>query len=117
MKNVLLILGIILTLAFSCKDQGPDLICNVNNPTEDLPWLKSEIERRKQSQNDISKYFYIEQGEYNGQTVFIYNNCCPMCNTILSVYDCNGKKLFDLDSTIEIKNIKKIWVPEDFPCQ
>jgi len=109
---------LIVLLAFSCKEKvHPSPTCNVKNPTEELAWLKAEIDRREKSHSDMEVYFYIEQGEYNDQTVFLYNNCCPMCNTIIPVYDCLGTKLFDLSPGIEIKNIKVIWKPDGNPCQ
>jgi len=116
MKNYLFLLIVLLTL--SCKEKvKPSSICDVGNPTQDLPWLKAEIQSREQDHGDVAKYFFIEQGEYNNQTVFLYDNCCPMCNTIITVYDCSGIKLFDLSPGIEIKNIKTIWKPEGNPCQ
>ena len=116
MKNCLFLL--IVLLALSCKDKvQPSFTCDVKNPIEELPWLKTEIDRREKSTSDVEVYFFIEQGEYNNQTVFLYNNCCPMCSTITPVYDCSGTKLFDLSPGIEIKNIKIIWKPEGCPCQ
>ena len=116
MKNYLFLLIVLVTL--SCKDKvQPSSICDVKNPIEDLPWLKAEIDRREKSTSDIEFYFFIEQGEYNNQTVFLYNNCCPMCNTIIPVYDCSGTKLFDLSPGMEIKKIKTLWKPEGCPCQ
>lgn len=117
MKNCLVLLIVLLT--FSCKEKVHPS-CNVENPAEELPWLKAEIDRREKSQSDLKIYFFIEQGEYNNQTVFLYNNCCPMCSTVGGVYDCSGTKLFDLGpgvDTADIKNIKIIWKPEGCLCQ
>lgn len=110
-------------MAFSCeKEEAIALtsICAVTNPTEELGWLKAEIENREQSTSDINKYFYIQQAEYNGQAIFIYNNCCPMCNTIIPAYNCQGELLFylnqDTEESKKIENTKIIWQPEDFAC-
>jgi hypothetical protein len=116
MRTILNILFFLCTLA--CHDKNDsDLICDVANPAKDLAWLKAEIETREKSTSDLNVYFYIQQGEYQGQTVFIYNNCCPMCNTIISVYDCSGAKLFDMSNDIKIDNVKTLWKPNGNPCQ
>ena len=119
MKNYLIL--VIVLFALSCKEKvNPSSTCNVGNPTEDLAWLKAEIDRREKSQSDLKVYFFIEQGEHNNQTVFLYNNCCPMCSTVGAVYDCSGTKLFDLGPGVDIsdiKNLKVIWKPEGCLCQ
>jgi hypothetical protein len=115
------ILFLILVLTASCGDPSEEKdnagACGASDPINELTWLKEEIESRKQNPNGIDKYFYIEQGEYQKQTVFLYNNCCPMCNTTIPVYACDGTKLFDSALGIDIKNIKIVWKPADFPCQ
>jgi hypothetical protein len=111
-------------MAFSCEKEKdcitPVNICAVDNPTQNLPWLKAEIQRREQSGSEVEKYFYIQQAEYKGQTVFIYNNCCPMCMTIVPVYNCQGEQLFYLGQvtgeTEQLKNIKLLWKPANFAC-
>lgn len=111
-------------MAFSCEKEGgciePDIICNVNNPKTELTWLKAEVQRRQQNHTDVEKYFYIQQATYNGQTVFMYNNCCPMCSTIVPVYNCQGELLFHLGQNPEedkkIKDIKILWKPGNFAC-
>jgi len=126
MKRILLFATLISLMAFSCeKDETTNMLvsgntCTVNNPVEELAWLKAEVQRREQNPSDIEKYFYIQQADYKQQTVFIYNNCCPMCNTIMPVYDCQGKLLFYLSDKPEegknIKNTKVIWQPKDYAC-
>ena len=123
MKKILLFATCISLMAFSCEKEEAIVltsICAVTNPTEELAWLKAEINSREQSTSDINKYFYIQQAEYNGQVIFIYNNCCPMCNTIIPAYNCQGELLFylnqDLEESKKIKNTKVIWQPKDFAC-
>lgn len=125
MKKILLFATVIGLMAFSCEKEEDQIrlssnTCSVIKPTEELAWLKAEIQRQKQSTSDVAKYFYIQQAEYKQQTVFIYNSCCPMCMTIVPVYDCQGELLFYLSDKPEesqnIKNAKIIWKPNNFAC-
>jgi len=122
MRKILLFATLISLMAFSCEKEGcmPSNTCGVTNPTEELGWLKAEIADREQRTSDFNKYFYIQQAEYNGQTIFIYSNCCPMCNTIVPVYNCQGELLFylnqDPEKDKEIKSEKVVWKPADFAC-
>lgn len=122
MKKIWLFVAVISLMAFSCdKGEGcivPANSCNVGSPLAELAWLKAEIQRREQSGSEVEKYFYIQQAEYNGQTIFIYNNCCPMCNTIVPAYNCQGELLFYLSEKPEeakkIKNSKMLWKPKNY---
>jgi len=126
MKRILLFATLISLMAFSCeKDETTNMLvsgntCTVNNPVEELAWLKAEIQHREQSPSEFEKYFDIQQAEYNQQTVFIYNSCCPVCTTSVPVYNCQGELLFyGIDKPQEakkIKNIKIIWQPKDYAC-
>ena len=116
-KIFLLIIG----LAFSCEE-GKDCCthpCDVNNPAENLPWLKAEIDSWK-STGELYKYFYVEQGNYFGQPVFIMKDCCPFCNTITPVLDCKGEVLWyaysEPDKTALITDLKIIWKSDDLQC-
>jgi hypothetical protein len=125
MKKIFLFAAVISLTAFRCEQEADCIsplgnTCSVNKPVEDLAWLKAEVKRLEQSTSDVAKYFYIQQAEYNQQTIFIYNNCCPVCNTIVPVYNCQGELLFYLSDNPEeaknIKNAKIIWKPNGFAC-
>ncbi len=118
MKILAGFLIIVFALA-SCKNDSLDKAgnnCGVKNPTEDLSWLKQEISKRDQNLTDLNKYFFIQQAEYEGQTVFVYSNCCPFCDTMLLVYNCEGVLLQSSDNQ-KIINSKVIYRPSDFKCQ
>ena len=122
MKKIILLLSFLGLVG--CANDDIDLpakaACDVNNPIEDLAWLKSQIDEIKNNQSDISKYFYIEIAEYQNQTIFISNNCCPICNTIVPIYNCEGEGLGLLGGEIkqsEITNVKVIFSRNDFPCK
>ena len=124
MKSTNLIVVIVLALFFSCNsdDDIGHNNCAVDNPVEDLDWLKAKIAELEASDSSTAKYRYISQAEYNNRTVFILGNCCPICNTVLPVYDCEGASLGiigtrdqDIDESIMDDDII-IWSPSDFTC-
>jgi hypothetical protein len=41
----------------------------------------------------MSPYFYISTAQFMGNTVFILEDCCALCNTVHLVYNCSGKKI------------------------
>ena len=117
---------VVCALVFSCNTID-DMIeikafCSVENPTEDLTWLKNEIEEREQNITEFSKYLYIHQSTHNGATIIIYADCCPNCNSVYPVYNCEGAFIgiignreqdipFDVLSEGQI-----IWKTNDFEC-
>ena len=90
MKNILwFILPLSLAIS-SCEKRDLDLEeaidrsgCSVDNPVRDLAWLKETIAfNEQQDKNENTQYEYIAQTEYEGETVFIQGNCCPLCNSV-----------------------------------
>ena len=119
MKNFtkILLLILLLTSAFSCKDDDDcctPLLCGVENPAENLPWLKSMIEYWKVN-STIYSYMYVLEGKYLGQTVFIASNCCPFCSSIPLIYNCEGDSI-DYKNLVNITEQKVIWKPLDSLC-
>lgn len=121
-KSTLLILISIFILSFSCKndDDDDDLSnsCSVSNPIEELGWLKERIEQLSDSNTD--GYFYVSQNTLNGETVFIFPDCCPVCDTVTLVYDCQGNNIGSVgDENISISILDDdiiIWKPNNFAC-
>lgn len=112
----------------ACEDHDSDVskrneiiinTCGVSDPTQELPWLKERITEIEQSSNDLGKYFYFVQGTYKNQTVFMGLDCCPTCDTVWTVSDCEGNLLFYMhDSEAnDIKDKHVIWRAQDSPCQ
>ena len=104
----------------ACNIDLDDSICTTTDPGSELVWLKEEIVRRKADTNDIAKYFYITQATYNSQMVFVYDDCCAICNTAIFVYNCAGDRIGQVNADIQredIKNPKIIYEPQDFACQ
>lgn len=121
MKKITLLFAIML-LVFSCSDNDDkfEAACGVGNPIEKLPWLKAEIEIRESNMTDISNYLYIAQANYRAQTVFVFEDCCPTCNTAILVYNCEGEVLGQVHADIardQIMNSKMIYRPDNFACE
>lgn len=115
----LIIIFLFLSIAFSCQDpEGPES-CGVENPTENLPWLKETIEGLMNS--ELGVYFYIVEGRYEGNTVFMVQNCCPFCSSVVSVTNCEGQNLGYLSETngIDPKKVtflQTIWKHPQGTC-
>lgn len=93
--------------------------CSVHDPILDLPWLHAKIEEMMQHSSMI-KYFYIIELKQQGQTVFIFANCCPFCNSVFLVYDCEGNSIGSLgddrfDADLASRG-KVIWKAENSSC-
>lgn len=106
----------------SCSGNDDDIIsaCAVNNPAEDLEWLKAEIERRRENPTDDMKYCYIVQAQLNGQDVFIYEDCNPLINKAVFILNCEGIGINTQDNPTafdQVVNKIIIWKGNNFTCQ
>jgi len=88
------------------------IVCGIENPCsqgEDLSWLDTEVKNQVELYN---KYFYVSQAIYEGEVVFLFENYCPMCNTIIYVKNCAGETIGHLGydegaiNPDELSNIK-----------
>ncbi len=94
----------------ACKN---DDCCNDVGVDQD--WLgKTKADLAK---SDLSQYFFIERGVYEGKCVVYVNNCCPMCSTIIVLYTCDGTLLTDRPDMTKLKNVETVWKPDNFSCQ
>jgi hypothetical protein len=111
--NYLLILALV--LVFSCEedDSDPIIACGIENPAENLPWLKAEIESFEEFP-EFYKYMYVQQGTYLGQTVFLVGNCCPFCDSYFPVYNCEGEEI--MGAALAVTNLKTVWKPVFSQC-
>lgn len=120
MKNYIYLFALLVCLSFSCsEDPKPIEACATDNVLEDLPWLVEKIEEFEQSTFG-QEYSYISKGTYQSQAVFIFQNCCPFCNTVFTVYDCSGNFMDTLGSggisPSEITGMAVIWKSADSSC-
>lgn len=114
------LLFLFIALLTSCSKEIPiTTVCGVDNPIEELDWLTMEVNNIDES---LREYFYISKAQYNDQTVFIFGNCCPFCNTVVPVRNCSGELLGVLgsgDQDIDPKLVSQqdiIWKPVNFSC-
>ncbi|MGB3722244.1 MAG: hypothetical protein WA979_05425 [Pacificimonas sp.] len=110
----------------SDSDEAVAPVCSVNNPVEELAWLRDEIAAREQAVaaepgDDINRYFFISAATYQGETIIIYDNCCPSCFAIARMFDCEGEPI-DV-SALEtgayqaiLRQAVVIWQPKNFGC-
>jgi hypothetical protein len=77
--------------------------------------LKAIVEGYKSNAYGFGVYEYVQQSTYQGNTVFIFGNCCPFCDSIFLVKDCEGKVVDvpagDVNGTTTV-----IWKPENSQC-
>ena len=108
MRLRLLLVTLVLTLA--CKKEDPAAWpCSEGNPA---PALHAKIEAFL---TEMPHYNYVRQGEYEGQTVFIFSTCCPNCFFIPQIYSCQGELLSNSISE-EITNQKVIAKGSEYVC-
>ena len=109
-------------LTVTCASDNIINTCSESDPIKNLIWLKSKIDELEQSDQETIKYFYVSQAEYNGSTIFIFGNCCPVCNTVIQAYNCDGDLIGSLgcgNEEINFSILAKdviIWQPPDFQC-
>lgn len=112
MKSFLIVL-LSSAILFGCSDGENPTSCGVENPVDDLAWIKEAIEFSQSS--GLAGFTYLVQGTYKGKTVFIVESCCPFCNLISAVQDCRGEVIPDA-SVSDVTNKKVIWKPENSAC-
>lgn len=122
MKKIILLICFCLTVCCNSDDTDSPIIpaCGTNNPIEDLPWLKTLANQLQEDQNDLAEFFFIEIAEFNGETIFLYANCCAVCNTVVPIYNCEGESIGFLNGEItseQIQNRQIIFKRDDFSCQ
>ena len=116
MRNYKSFLFILALIAFSCEQNDPEVsnACGVEDPAENLPWLKAKIESFEEFP-DFYQYMYVQQGTYLDQTVFMVGNCCPFCDSYFPVYNCEGDEIMG-GVVSEITDLKTVWKPAFSQC-
>lgn len=115
MKKSIIPILICFIIGFSCGvKEYPASACGVNDPIENLTWLKQLAENA--SGGGLSEYAYITQAKYKGKRVFYLGSCCPNCNWALILYDCEGNRLNDEISFDDLEESKVIWHGVNYKC-
>lgn len=87
MKTLFLLFSIVFLT--SCpSDLEYEKTCEVNNPLEDLVWLKQIKTSFEQSASVTKKK--IVQYQYNNETVFLIDVCFDCADNLISIYNCEG---------------------------
>jgi hypothetical protein len=97
------------------QNSDKELTCGFVNPTADLMWLKAEIASLEATKSVVYPYIYLVHGELNGETVFVFENCCPFCDSAPIVYNCHGEPV-QFQSGQTLQKVKVIWRPDGFQC-
>ncbi|SDA75951.1 hypothetical protein SAMN03080617_02123 [Algoriphagus alkaliphilus] len=98
----------------SCNENEGPTVCGVENPVEDLAWLKQEIETAGVPSS--SEYSYLMQATYQGKTVFFFGFCNPLWHWALIIRDCEGNRIAGEISIFDLSDQKVIWKPADSVC-
>jgi hypothetical protein len=86
----------------------------VENPVEDLVWIKSFIQ--EMSGSGYNGYSYFKQASYQGETVFYFGSCDPLANWALIVKNCEGNRIAGEISLFDLTDQKVIWKPANSAC-
>lgn len=112
---------ILIFLAISCNDDDkPNVTCDVENPTENIDWLREELENGGYKNPSTHSDSFVIRATYNGQTVFYISICCPVCDVAPPVVrTCSGESLGHLGSDVDqsdLKNSVLVWRTENGVC-
>ncbi|MBA4300645.1 hypothetical protein SAMN03080617_02122 [Algoriphagus alkaliphilus] len=101
---------IVIFLIFQSCAEIMQADCGVDNPLEDLEWLKAETEN-----SNRSGFIYLVQGKYKGRTVFFFNGCDPLQLTMAAIQDCRGEIIQEA-SVNDVRDQRVIWKPKNSAC-
>lgn len=112
-KSTILVISLSL---FSCENEDcdfpPSNLCKVQNPIQDLEWLKAAIDEVR---ND--EYSYYSMALYQGERVFFYGNCNPSANYVSFIRNCAGDNLGNTNEFYDqLKEIEVVWKQENSKC-
>lgn len=91
MKIFVLFFSILFLTSCPNEDVLIDKVCEVENPLEELAWLK-DIKTNFLLSSVYQKRI-IEEYNYKNQTVFLIDNCSDCADNLVIAYDCNGNKV------------------------
>lgn len=96
MKQILFLLAFLITLQSCNKDiVRAKSFCDVTDPVQDLPWLKTIID--DQANNKYSK-MTVTKYEYQQEEGFLVDSCVNCPDSLAIFYNCSGHKICEFDS-------------------
>jgi len=121
MKKIFLVCLLFIFL-FSCEKDKFENTCGVDNPLQELTWLKDQIEHIEQLNPEDTRYYYFKMAKYQDSTVFLPGNCNPGYDMVFIVLDCSGERIGiigsgeDMISWDQLTGQQVIWKPENSAC-
>jgi hypothetical protein len=113
-------ISILLLLLISCKEENIiSNYCNIINPISDLNWISVRIQELEQNSYTTSQYYYLTQAIFKNETIFVFGNCCPFCNSVSVVQSCTGQIIGVLGMDIDMNELNEaevIWKHPDSTC-
>jgi hypothetical protein len=89
---------LLFAIALSCSDESDcaeecenSSFCGVDNPAENLPWLKEQINELEQWNH--GDYFYFASVRYMGMPAILQSNCCINCDSRPRLLNCDGEEI------------------------
>lgn len=122
MKKIVFIvcLSLIFLACSNSEEFNSKSACGVDNPVEDLAWLKNKIKQMEQDDEVDYQYSYIKQTSAEKRDIFIYANCDPLANSVFIVYNCSGENIGYIgDEKFPSELLSKgtvIWKTTDNKC-
>ncbi|MEI9917983.1 MAG: hypothetical protein WDO14_04185 [Bacteroidota bacterium] len=110
MKKIVLVILIALS---ACQHDEPKTNCDVDDPINNVPWLKQKVQEIESSQS--RQAYTVYKVKYNGETGFYISFCCAACNMIVLFYHCDGTSTPVSDFS-QMETIATLWKPEDYKC-
>lgn len=117
-----IILSLFLACLFSCEKNKFENTCGVDDPVEELVWLRDQIDDIELMEPEASQYYYFRMAKYYGATVFLPGNCNPAFNMVFVVLDCSGERIgiigdgIDMIRWDELSEMQLLWKPESSAC-
>ena len=118
MRSGLLLLLLVFTALACQEDDKIQRSCNVENPVEELEWLREELDSY-QTETTYSDTF-VYKATYNGRTVFYISICCPACDVMApEIRTCDGESLGRLGVEIDSEHLENptvVWRTNNGVC-
>ncbi len=115
-------ISLVLVVIISCEKNRFENTCGVDDPVEELAWLRDQITYIEQLDMEASQYYYMKIAKYRGGTVFLPGNCNPVINSVFVVLNCSGERIGiigngeDMIGWEELSEIQLIWQPAYSAC-
>ncbi|MFY7670648.1 DUF6970 domain-containing protein [Tenacibaculum sp. MEBiC06402] len=117
MKTLLKLVSFLLLVSACTKDEELNEFCVLENPIEELAWLKNIKTGLEQSASDNKVEIY--EYSYKQQRVFWVDTCVGCADNLITVYNCSGNVMCEfggitgvntcIDFSSEASGKKLLW--------